>query len=439
MRVLVADDNENDRLLAIREIRKGYPSAEFIQVDSAAAFEAALEQDGFDVVITDYKMGWLDGLELLRRMKARYPGLPVLMVTGTGGEEIAVEALQEGADDYLVKNQLRFDRLPRAVTAALERAHQRRELAQAERRYGDLFRAVPVGLCRCAPDGLVLEANPTLAILLGRAPEELSGLRLPCLIEEGQEAWNAALSGAAPEIRLQRTDGGVIWAVLRAREVAADGDVVECALTDVTESKHAAEEREALLGELYHRVNNTLQMLIGMVTTQAGRVTDPEVQQMLHDLTGRIHAISLIQQRLYETERFTEIDFGDFLRDLAASVSVAPATSLRLDLSSMTFAVGQAIPLGLAANELLTNCLKHGFPDGRRGEIMIRLAREGDMAVLEIVDSGVGMPSGPERREGYGLRLLNLLMRQARAKMDVISTPGRGTRTTIRFLPGDKS
>jgi two-component system response regulator len=87
----------------MREIRKGFPEAEFIEADGAQAFETALANDGLDVVITDYRMGWLNGLDVVRRVKAVRPDVPVLMLTGTGGEEVAVEAMQNGADDYILK------------------------------------------------------------------------------------------------------------------------------------------------------------------------------------------------------------------------------------------------------------------------------------------------------------------------------------------------
>ena len=228
--------------------------------------------------------------------------------------------------------------------------------------------------------------------------------------------------------------------MLRARCVTEDGDTaVECAMTDVTESKRAADERGALLGELYHRVNNTLQLLISMVTPQIARASDPAVRTMLSDLVARIHAISLVQQQLYETGTFTEIDFGDFLRDLAASMPQVPGVQIRLALSKVRLSVAQAIPIGLAANELLTNSLKHAFPHSpqrRPGEISIRLGHEGKIATLEVKDDGVGMTPGTNPRSGHGTRLLHGLVRQAEATMETSSAPGEGTRVTIRLPLG---
>lgn len=429
--MLIIDDSQSDRLLAMREVRKGFPDAEFVEADGPQTFDAALAEGHIDVVITDYRMGWFDGLDVVRRVKTLHPQLPVLMLTGTGGEEVAVEAIQNGADDYILKSQLRFDRLARAVAAALERARTRADLAKAEQRYGDLFRAVPVGLCRCRRDGVIIEANPALTALLGSSPEQLAGLTLPSLFDGGQEIWAAALSGSAPEVRLRLSNGGSAWVVLQAK-AAPDGSDIECALTDITSAKRAAEEREALLGELYHRVNNSLQMLIGMITAQVPRMADPTVKQMLQELAGRVQALSLIQQRLYETEHFTEIDFAGFLRDLAASMAAGPAPVVRLDVTSTLMPVNQAIPLGQAVNELLTNALKHAFPNGREGEIVIRLTRGDDGILLEVADDGVGLPPTPERKDGYGTRLLMLLMRQAGAQMETTAAPGGGTLTAIR-------
>lgn len=431
MRVLVVDDSEGDRILARREILKGVADATFSEVGGPEAFEAALADADFDVAVTDYRLGWTDGLAVLRRIKAIRPAIPVLMLTSSGNEEVAVQAMKEGAADYILKTQLGFDRLSRAVAAAVGVARQQNELARAERRYGELFRSVPVGLALCFSDGEIREANPTLTALLGRPPDSVSGLSLPALFEDGGAAWEAALSGAAPEVRIRRPDSRTAWAALRAS--TDDRGNVECALTDVTETKRASEERDALLGELYHRVNNTLQMLIGMVNAQVARATDPVIRQMLLDLTGRIYAISLVQQRLYEAERFTDVAFDQFLQDLAALVAGTSEIRVRLDLSPLSLPLDQAIPIGLAANELLTNSLKHAFPGETTGEITIRLARKQDVTVLEVADDGAGLPPTAERRVGYGTRLLTLLMRQAGAGMDVNSEPAKGTRTTVRI------
>lgn len=130
--LLVIDDNPDDRLLAIRALRREFRKLDVREIGDASAFAAALEAGDFDAVVTDYKLGWSDGLSILRTLKARYPDRPMIMFTSTGDEEVAVEAMKAGVDDYVVKAPHHFVRLPLAVRAALERAAASRRVAQAE-------------------------------------------------------------------------------------------------------------------------------------------------------------------------------------------------------------------------------------------------------------------------------------------------------------------
>jgi signal transduction histidine kinase len=132
LRLLLIDDNPDDRLLAHRALSREIPDLEIREIGSRAALEAALAAGDFDTVVTDYQLKWWDGLSVLREVKVRCPGCVVLMFTNTGSEEVAVEAMKAGLDDYVLKLPGRYARLPIALRAALDRAALRREL-EAER------------------------------------------------------------------------------------------------------------------------------------------------------------------------------------------------------------------------------------------------------------------------------------------------------------------
>ena len=132
MRFLIIDDNPSDRELIIRELRREFADAEFREIIRRTDFEEALSEGGFDVVITDYRLQWTDGLWVLQQLKERYPQLPVVMATDSGGEQIAVEGMKRGLSDYVLKRNLR--RLPLAVSESLEKARLRSEHDEAIRR-----------------------------------------------------------------------------------------------------------------------------------------------------------------------------------------------------------------------------------------------------------------------------------------------------------------
>jgi PAS domain S-box-containing protein len=447
VRVLVIDDNPDDRLLAARELRRGFPDASLVEVDSAAEFDAALSEARPDLVVTDYQMGWMDGLDVLRLVKALDPDIPVVMVTGTGGEAVAVEAMREGVDDYLLKKGHEYARLPVATQAAIDRTRQRRQARQAQERYRSLFQHVPVGLAICRANGEAVEVNNALLAILG-APPQAPGAALAqlseCLSVGHRTEWEAAKGGAAPETELQRLDGKRTGVVMRARRVAEEdgAELFECAVTDITPIRRAQEERTVLLAELYHRVNNNLQMLTAFVLTLANRTSDPAVRRSLEELSSRIQSIALVQSRLYKSGDYTRVNLREFLEELLASLFQGPDIVVSASLEDVVVPVSRAIPVGLMANELLLNALKHAFDGVAEPRVSVSLHRLPDTAreraQLVVEDNGVGMrdekPSEQSSRGGYGTRLLRSLSRQAEAKIETISEPGRGTRIALDFL-----
>ena len=115
--ILLVDDNPDDRALVIHALRQAFPTARVTEVWEAAEFERALTAGACDVVVTDYLLCWSDGLTVLRRVKERQADCPVILFTDSGSEEVAVEAMKAGADDYVLKPR-RARRLATAVRLA---------------------------------------------------------------------------------------------------------------------------------------------------------------------------------------------------------------------------------------------------------------------------------------------------------------------------------
>jgi hypothetical protein len=126
LRFLVLDDNPDDRAMAIRALRLEFPDLIAREASERTAFEEALAGGDFDVVVTDFKMGWTDGIKVLRAVKERSPDVPVIMFTATGNQDIAVEAMKAGLDDYVIKAPRHYARLPIAVQHAIERCSARK-------------------------------------------------------------------------------------------------------------------------------------------------------------------------------------------------------------------------------------------------------------------------------------------------------------------------
>ena len=132
LRVLLVDDNPDDRALAIRELRKAFPQVRVREIFTPAQLEEALQTRDFDVVITDYQLGWSNGIAVLRAVKAARSETPVIMFTATAQQEDAVAAMKAGLDEYVIKSMKHFVRLPVAIEAVLEHAQQREVLRHTE-------------------------------------------------------------------------------------------------------------------------------------------------------------------------------------------------------------------------------------------------------------------------------------------------------------------
>lgn len=139
VRLLLVDDSEDDRILVKRELARSCPELQVMEARDEKEFQGALEQGALDLVITDYQLQWSNGLKVLDAVKRRSPDSVVIMFTGTGTQEIAVEAMKHGLDDYLLKAAAHFVRIPAAVAAAMERRNQRIAKRQAEE---DLHKAL---------------------------------------------------------------------------------------------------------------------------------------------------------------------------------------------------------------------------------------------------------------------------------------------------------
>jgi PAS domain S-box-containing protein len=130
LRILLIDDNPDDRILATRELQHEFSEIEITSIIDAKGLDEALEICSFDLIITDYQLRWTDGLTVVNAVKAKYPDMPVIMFTDSGSEEVAVEGMKSGLSDYVLKGRP-IRRLAIAVRESLEKQRIRQEYAVA--------------------------------------------------------------------------------------------------------------------------------------------------------------------------------------------------------------------------------------------------------------------------------------------------------------------
>ncbi len=166
VRVLLIDDNPDDRLLALRELRREFPHIQALEIGNARELAIGLDTN-YDLVVTDFQLRWTDGLAVLRAVKSRSPNCPVIMFTGTGSEEIAVEAMKAGLSDYVLKSPRHYVRLAASARTAIENSRTQRRATDLEGRLQTLLGRLNVGIFRATFDGLIIQANPAFLRLVG--------------------------------------------------------------------------------------------------------------------------------------------------------------------------------------------------------------------------------------------------------------------------------
>ncbi|MBD2448520.1 response regulator [Nostoc sp. FACHB-152] len=262
LRILLIDDNPHDRLLATHALEREFVDLQIQQVALPKEFEQAFSSGEFDLVVTDYELRWSDGLTVLRKMKSRYPEIPVVMFTNSGSQEIAVEAMKSGLDDYVIKSPSNYMRLPVAVRLALKQAHTQRQVTGLEMRFQTLLNQLKVGVYRITSDGLVLETNAAFRQLLGLDSLEeipVNQTLEPYFQSEDYAQLLQELRTTSDvrerEALLHRTDGNKIWVRISQTLTTDNGTtVINGIIEDITERKQAQkglQESEARFRWLY--------------------------------------------------------------------------------------------------------------------------------------------------------------------------------------------
>jgi two-component sensor histidine kinase len=184
-------------------------------------------------------------------------------------------------------------------------------------------------------------------------------------------------------------------------------------------------------------VKNNLQVISSLLKLQALQVTDPAVRDVFTRSRNRVQSIALVHEALYRSKDLSHVEFGDYARVLVEGLFQAHEAPERgiapeLAVDDLRLGVDLAIPCGLIINELVTNALKHGFPDGRTGTVQVvfhQLAP--DRMELRVTDDGIGLPADidPRRATTLGLELVFTFADQLGAE----ATVERGAGTTFRF------
>ena len=334
--------------------------------------------------------------------------------------------------------------------ASLEQSH--RDLVETEAKNRALVDAIPDLMFRINKVGKIIETRRPQKVKAAAdnresphsqgIPDELIDL-LPTQIQQMAMPHVAkALQSRQTQVFEFQLSVDNRASQYEARVLASSDDDALIMVRDVTEQKHEEEARQKslLLKEIHHRVKNNLQVISGLLYLQARRTNDTKMKEVLNESSNRVKSVALIHQRLQQSKDTVSVELSEYIRDLTTVLlhscgRDAAVIRLNLDLEkSVVIGIDSAVPCGLLVNEMVSNSLKHAFPEGSGGEIRISLhSDDTDTITLVVGDNGVGLPEGLDFRkaESLGLQLVVSLVSQLGGSIDIDTRAG--TQFTIHF------
>ncbi|MDT8396386.1 MAG: PAS domain S-box protein [bacterium] len=312
-------------------------------------------------------------------------------------------------------------------------------LARSEERYRMLYDSISDGVVihEIRDDGMpgaFLEVNRGFCHLVGYRRKELMKMS-PLDLEDPEEAGDMSMISGTLEMggtafferKLVSKKGSLIPVEISAQTFQlGDRYLGLSVIRDISDRQEAQErirnslaEKEILLREIHHRVKNNLQVISGLLNLQSQYIGDVGVRSVFKESQNRIKTMALIHEELYQREDLALINLAKYLRDLVENLFQSymvkkEAVELVLDIPALEINLDTAIPCGLIVNELVSNALKHAFPDQRKGKIEVSVTRLGGTYTLTISDDGVGLPEGMDYRKvkSMGMQLVVVLVEQ---------------------------
>ena len=469
LRVLVLDDNPHDRQLTLRELHKEFPEVDAMEPLDDAEFREALANATFDIVVTDFNLKWSNGVDIVRAVKEARPHCPVIMFTATGTQEVAVDAMKAGLDDYVIKSPKHYMRLAVAVRSCLDRAEIRLRALRSETRLYTLLERLNVGVLRMTEAGYVVDANRACKALLERFEGQAENsrnallgtirLELPRLTRPNELAER--------EVELQASDGESVCVYLSLLRVRVNGhDAIDVLVENVTKMRRSTERNEELeqanraLEAFAYTVTHDLRAPLRNLQGYVRALVEDCSQGLEESCRGYVRSIEQIAvnmdamiadvlefSRLARTElptrRLEVRPAVDEALALLNSMIEAKTAKLELAIGPDLSVMAHQQTLVQVLTNLLANALKF-VAEGTSPEVRIRTERRNSGRVrLWVEDNGIGIDPAQQGRifevfqrlhgeekypgTGIGLALVKKGVERMGGQVGVDSAPGQGS------------
>lgn len=263
-------------------------------------------------------------------------------------------------------------------------------------------------------------------------------------LETTQSSLKAALDPPWPvhrvEFRLRHKNGNYRWILAHgsvefdknnkpSRVLGTHLDVTDRKITEDRIRKSLI-EKEVLLKEIHHRVKNNMQIISGLLDLQGDLADNKKLTEIFAGTKNRISAMALVHEKLYQSPDLTRINFRDYLENLISMLTDSTGTKHHIltDIDLVQLSIDYALPCGLIINELISNAIKHAFPNRANGIIRVKLKEIANNSYeLSVADDGVGFIQTNKNGKSLGLKIINALTRQINGKL----TTGSSSGTTV--------
>jgi PAS domain S-box-containing protein len=329
-------------------------------------------------------------------------------------------------------------------------------LSETEKRYKSLLDTMNEGFGIQDSNGIITYVNHKLCEMWRCSREDALGRHVTDFLDEASRPLMQAQvelrkKGIAKAYEIVWTckDGTKIPTVFSPKPIFdTDGKYAgtSAVIADITERKEwekriqsSLEEKEVLLREIHHRVKNNLAVVSSLLRLQSRHTRDEYHRGMFDEAQDRIRSIALAHEKLYQSQSLADLNVREYLTNLvdhmfAAGGRVGSTVHLQKEIAEVRVGLEIAVTLGFIVTELVSNSLKHAFPEGRSGRVLLSLKKL-DESTLELVvaDDGVGLPAHiqVESARTLGLDLVRIFSRQLEAHLDV--RHNQGTEFSLRF------